>query len=75
VEPLAEVDPEHRKSARAETSAAAVAAWLADPQSPPPPLQLHEYIAREIAQAIGWPIELMRQAITALHSYPGEKDE
>jgi hypothetical protein len=34
VEPLAEVDPEDRKGARAETPAPEAAAWLADPDKP-----------------------------------------
>ena len=34
VEPLAEVDPAGRKSARAETPAPEAAAWLADPDKP-----------------------------------------
>jgi hypothetical protein len=72
VEPLAEVDPADRKNARAETPAAAAAAWLADPQPPSPPLSLNQHIAREIAEAIGWPTAKVEEAITQLHSYPGE---
>jgi hypothetical protein len=34
VEPLAEVDPEDRKGARADTPAPEAAAWLADPDKP-----------------------------------------
>jgi hypothetical protein len=34
VEPLAEVDPADRTSARAETPALEAAAWLADPDKP-----------------------------------------
>ena len=34
MEPLAEVDPADRKSARAETPAPEAAAWLADPDKP-----------------------------------------
>ena len=74
MEPLAEVDPEQRKSARAETPAAAAFAWLADPQPPPPPLELHQKIAREIADTLGWPLEDTTAAITDLHTYPNEED-
>jgi hypothetical protein len=49
-EPLATLDPADRPAAKAETSAAAAFAWLADPQPPPPPLELHQQIAREIAE-------------------------
>ena len=34
MEPLAEVDPADRKSARADTPAPEAAAWLADPDKP-----------------------------------------
>ena len=70
MEPLAEVDPADRKNARADTPAPAAAAWLADPQPPAPPLELHQQIAREIAEAIGWPLAQTEEAITALHSSP-----
>lgn len=75
MEPLAEVDPKDRKTARAETPAAEAAAWLADPQPPPPPEQLSQRIAREIAEAIGWPLERTQEAITLLQSYPGDESK
>jgi hypothetical protein len=73
-EPLATLDPADRPAAKAETSAAAAFAWLADPQPPPPPLELHQQIAREIADALGWPLEDTTAAITELHTYPNEED-
>ena len=75
MEPLAEVDPADHKSARADTPAAAAAAWLIDPQPPPPPLELHQHIAREIADALGWPLEDTAAAIAELESYPHEPAE
>jgi hypothetical protein len=71
--PLAESDPAQRTPARRETPAAEAAAWLADPQPPPPPETLHEQIAREIAEAIGWPLEQTQEAITELHEHDPEK--
>jgi hypothetical protein len=72
VQPRAEVDPIDRKGARTETPAPEAAAWLADPQPPPPPLALHQQIASEIAEALGWPLAKMEEAIAELHSYPNE---
>lgn len=72
VHPLADSDPAERTPARTETPAAEALAWLEDPQPPPPPETLHQQIAREIADAIGWPVEKMRQAIAELNTYPGD---
>jgi hypothetical protein len=74
VHPLADSDPAERTEARRNTPAAAAFAWLADPQPPPPPLELHQQIAREIADALGWPLEDTAAAITELHTYPNEED-
>ena len=71
--PLLESDPAQRTAAREETPAAEAVAWLEDPQPPPPPEALHDLIAREIAEAIGWPLEHVQEAITELHEYDPEK--
>ena len=73
VHPLAESDPDERTETRQQTPAREALAWLEDPQPPPPPETLHEQIAREIAEAIGWPLELTQEAITELHTYDPEK--
>jgi hypothetical protein len=61
--------PQTTKSARADTPPPP---RLADPKPPPPPLSLHQHIAHEIAESIGWSVAKVEEAITALHSYPNE---
>ena len=61
------------ETAKAETSAAAAFAWLADPQPPPPPLDPHQQIAREIADALAAQLEDTTAAITELHTYSNEE--
>jgi hypothetical protein len=72
VHPLVESDPAERTPARQDTPAAEAVAWLEDPQPPPPPLELHQRIAREIAEALGWPLENVEEALTQLDTYPNE---
>jgi hypothetical protein len=74
VHPLLEFDPAERTPARQETTAAEAVAWLKDPPPLPPPEALHDYIACEIAEAIGWPLEHVQEAITELHE-PGLEEE
>ena len=71
--PLADSDPADRTPAREENPAAEALAWLEDPQPPPPKEELHDHIARQIAEAIGWPLAHVQEAITELHEYDPEK--
>ena len=72
VHPLVESDSAQRTSAREETPATEAVAWLADPQ-PIPKEELREALAREIAQAIGWPVAHVQEAVTELHEPDPEK--
>jgi len=72
VHPLVESDPAQRTPARQETPAAEAVAWLEDPQ-PISKEELHDYIAREIAEAIGWPLSHVQEAITEAHELDPQK--
>jgi hypothetical protein len=67
VHPLAESNPTNRTEARQHTPAREALAWLEDPQPPPPPATLKQQIARDIAEAIGWPVADVEEALIALH--------
>ena len=67
VHPLAESDPAERPGAKEDTPAREALAWLEDPQPPPPPETLHQQIAREIAEAIGWSIDKVALGIAEIH--------
>ena len=73
VHPLVESDPAERTPAREETSPAEAVAWLEDPQPPPPPESIQQYMVRQLAEAIGWRPERMQEAITELMEYDPEK--
>ena len=70
--PLLESDPAQRTQSRQDTPAAEAVAWLEDPQ-PLTKEELHDYIAREIAQAIGWPVAHVQEATAELHEPDPEK--
>ena len=71
--PLVDSHPAERTPARQDTSPAEAILWLQDPQPPAPALELHDEIAREIAEAIGWPLEHVQEAVTELNEYDPEK--
>jgi hypothetical protein len=73
VHPLIESDPSERTPARQQTPTAEAIAWLEDPQPPPSPISLRESIAREFADAMGWPVENVKEALTELTEYDPEK--
>jgi hypothetical protein len=72
VHPLVESDPAQRTQSRQDTPAAEAIAWLEDPQ-PLTKEELHDTIAREIAQAIGWPLAHVQEATTELQELDPEE--
>ena len=75
--PLLESTPAQRTPAREETPAAEAVAWLEDPQPPPPQLTSQQAAIAEvwqgIADAIGWPLSLVKEGIAELNEYDPEK--
>jgi hypothetical protein len=72
VHPLVESDPAQRTQSRQDTPAAEAVAWLEDPQ-PIPKAELRDQIARQIAEALGWPLTHVQEAITEAHEQDPEK--
>lgn len=71
--PLLDSHPAQRTPARQDTSPAEAIAWLEDPQPPPPPLSREEQHTHALAEAIGWPVEHLQEAIAELTTYDPQK--